>query len=82
MEIINGAPLSGQSAEFQDWFYAEIMPNITFGNGIDSVQTCTEFDKYGRSSKWVFDLFTVVAEYYTENVNYNFNQFLIYGRDI
>ena len=79
MEIINGAPLSEQSQEFQDWFNAEIMPNITFGNGIDSVQTCSEFDQFGRPSKWVFDSATVVAEYFTENVNYNFNKFLIYG---
>lgn len=79
MEIINGAPLSEQSQEFQDWFNAEIQPNITFGNGIDSEQTCSEFDQFGRPYKWVFDSVTVVADYYTQNENYNFNQFLIYG---
>lgn len=77
MEIINNAPLSEQSQEFQDYFNAEIAPNITFGNGIDSVQTCTEFDEFGRPWKWVFENVTIQAVYYTENENYSFNQFLI-----
>lgn len=79
MNIINGLPLSEQSQDFQDYFNLEIMPNITFGNGIDSKQTCSEFDEFGRPSKWVFDECIVEAVYYTQNENYNFNYFLIYG---
>lgn len=77
--IKEGLPLSEQSSVFQAWFNENCMPNITFGNGIDSEQTCTEFDEFNRPKVWLFDEVRIVAEYYTQNENYNFNQFLIYG---
>ena len=78
IEILNGKPLQEQSPIFQAWFNENCMPNITFGNGIDCEQTCTEFDEFNRPKVWLFDEVRVVADYYTQDVNYNFNQFVIY----
>jgi len=73
MEIINGAPISEQSIEFQDYFNDELRCLIDFAN------TCTQRDDFNRPSVWILSGIIVKAEYYTQNENYNFNQFLIYN---
>ena len=78
-QIQSGLSLHEQTAVFQAWFNENCMPHITFGNGIDSEKTCTDFDQYGRPSKWVLRTVTVEAVYFTENENYSFNKFMIYG---
>ena len=78
-EVKNGLPLSEQTAIFQTWFDENIMPNITFGNGVDSLQTCTVFDEYNRPKEWEIGGVKIIAEYYTQDINYTFNKFIIYG---
>lgn len=73
INIINGAPLQNQSQTFQAWFNETIMPNIDFAD------TCAVRDEWQRPLEWNFDDVKVVAEYFTKDVNYQFNQFLIYG---
>lgn len=73
IQFIPGVDLLQQSEEFQKWFAENVQPNVTFAD------TCTKRDEYGRPSEWHFDSFIVKAVYYTENENYTFNKFVIYG---
>lgn len=70
--IQSGLPLQAQSQEFKDYFNSEIMPKIDFAD------SCNQRDTWGRPSKWLFDDIVVQATYFTENENYNFNEFLIF----
>ena len=73
INIIDGAPLHEQSAIFQAWFNEEIMPRIDFA------ESCTSRDEFSRPKTWLFDKVRVSAEYLTDNENYNFKWFVIYG---
>ena len=73
MEIINGAPLSEQSQEFQEYFENEMHSKIDFSD------SCTQRDEFNRPSVWLLPDMVVRAEYHTQNENYNFNQFLIFN---
>lgn len=77
MEIKQGQHLNEQEQEVQAYFNTEILKNINFAVGEN--QTCTELDLFKRPSKWVINSLTVEAEYYTQDENYTFKQFLIYG---
>lgn len=76
MEILNEQPIDEQSTEFQDFFNAEILPKIDFA------ESCNERDEFNRPLSWLFADCEVRATYFTKNENYNFNKFVIYGRDI
>lgn len=78
-QIRSGLSLQDQTPVFQAWFNENCMSKITFGNGVDSEQTCAEFDAFNRPKVWLLGDVKVLAEYYTENENYNFNKFMIYG---
>ena len=78
-EVKNGLSLSEQTTIFQTWFDENIASNITFGNGVDSVQTCTAFDEFNRPKEWEIEGIKIIADYYTQDVNYTFNKFIIYG---
>lgn len=73
IQFIPGVDLVQQSEAFQKWFAENAQPNITFAD------TCTKRDEYSRPSEWHFDGFIVKAIYFTENENYTFNKFVIYG---
>lgn len=80
MEIKDGFPLDEQSPEFQDWFNLKIQPKITFGDGKETEQTCSEFDLYGRPLFWDFENIRVKAVYFTDFSNkLDFKNFIIYG---
>lgn len=72
-EIKEGIELQFQTAVFQAWFNENCSPKIDFAD------TCAVRDEWNRPLEWHFDECKVIAVYYTENVNYNFNKFLIYG---
>ena len=71
--IQSGVEISLQPQDVQDWFNADIMPKIDFAD------TCNVRDEFERPSEWHFTECVVKAVYFTENVNYNFNKFLLYG---
>lgn len=73
IQFIPGVDLLQQSEAFQKWFAENIQQKVTFAD------TCTKRDEYDRPSEWHFDSFIVKAIYYTENENYTFNKFVIYG---
>ena len=74
--IKEGFPLSEQTQVFQAWFNEHIIPNVDF------VDTCTVRDEWQRPLEWHLPEVRVVAEYHTKDINYNFNQFKIYGNSI
>lgn len=71
--IKSGCSIAEQLQEIQDWFNTEILPKIDFA------ESCSQRDEWQRPSKWIFDNIVVEAVYYTQNENYNFNQFLIFN---
>lgn len=73
IEVQEGVDLQLQSIIFQAWFNENCMPKIDFAD------SCVKRDEWNRPSEWLVENITVKAVYYTENENYNFNKFLIYG---
>lgn len=72
-QLKEGLPLNEQTPVFQAWFNETCMPQIDFAD------SCGVRDEWNRPSEWSVENITVKAVYYTENVNYNFNKFTIYG---
>lgn len=73
IEVQEGVDLQLQSIIFQAWFNENCMPKIDFAD------SCSQRDEWNRPSEWTFENITVKAVYCTENENYNFNKFVIYG---
>jgi len=69
--IKNGLPIAEQDSETIEKIEKEVLPNIKFSEP-------DECDKYGRPHKWTVGDITLVATYFTNNQNLNFNQFLVY----
>lgn len=72
-EIIQGAEITAQTPEFQEYFKTDLQPKIDFAN------SCKVRDKHNRPLEWHFDNVIIKAIYFTDNENYNFNKFVCYG---
>ena len=72
-QFLDGVELQLQTPTFQAWFNEHCMPKIDFAD------TCVKRDEWNRPSEWLVENITVKEVYFTENENYNFNKFLIYG---
>lgn len=74
IEIKGGQPLDEQSNLFQAWYSENIQPKIDFGD------SCNERDKFSRPKTWLFpeEKIRVEATYRTQDVNYTFNEFVIF----
>lgn len=76
-DIQVGQPLEAQSEEFQEWFNEMCFPQINFN--LDENRTCKETDEYGRPKTWEVEGLSITANYFTENNNYNFKNFILNG---